>query len=64
MINKILRNLFLLFATILYIIGDAFGQGSDPIPPGEIPLDGGILGLLVAGALYGAKKIYDQKKKD
>ncbi|MFN4854927.1 MAG: PID-CTERM protein-sorting domain-containing protein [Bacteroidota bacterium] len=35
-----------------------------PPPPTPIPIDGG-LSLLVAGCVgYGAKKIYDKKKKD
>ncbi len=33
-------------------------------PPPCIPIDGGISALIVAGAAYGAKKLYDKKKKD
>ena len=29
----------------------------------NIPIDGGISALLIAGAGYGVKKIYDNKKK-
>lgn len=32
-------------------------------PPPCIPIDGGISALIVAGAAYGAKKLYDKKKK-
>lgn len=32
-------------------------------PPPCIPIDGGISALIVAGAAYGAKKLYDNKKK-
>jgi hypothetical protein len=36
-----------------------------PVPPGPtiIPIDGGISLLLAACAGYGAKKIYDSRKK-
>jgi hypothetical protein len=33
-------------------------------PPPCIPIDGGISALILAGAAYGAKKLYDKKKKD
>ena len=32
-------------------------------PPPCIPIDGGISALIVAGAAYGAKKLYNKKKK-
>lgn len=32
-------------------------------PPPCIPIDGGITLLMAAGAAYGAKKIYDSRKK-
>jgi len=32
-------------------------------PPPCIPLDGGISILIAAGAAYGAKKLYDSRKK-
>jgi hypothetical protein len=32
-------------------------------PPPCVPIDGGIIFLIVAGALYGVKKIYDSRKK-
>lgn len=31
-------------------------------PPTQVPLDGGILLLAGAGAVYGAKKVYDKRK--
>ena len=43
------------------------GGGKGPAgaagPPPTIPIDGGILLLLGAGAAYGAKRIYDANKK-
>ena len=33
-------------------------------PPPCIPIDGGISALIAAGAAYGAKKLYDKKKKN
>jgi hypothetical protein len=32
-------------------------------PPPCIPVDNGVIFLIIAGALYGAKKIYDLHKK-
>jgi len=31
-------------------------------PPPCVPIDGGIVALIIAGAAYGTKKIYDLKK--
>jgi hypothetical protein len=33
-------------------------------PPPCVPIDGGVSFLIVAGAAYGAKKLYDQRKKN
>ena len=40
--------------------------GSTPScwPPPCIPVDGGISVLIAAGALYGAKKFYENRKKN
>lgn len=32
-------------------------------PPTQVPLDGGVLLLAAAGAAYGAKKVYNGRKK-
>ena len=34
---------------------------AQPAPPAT-PIDGGLSALLLAGGLYGAKKIYDKKR--
>ena len=33
------------------------------VPPTQVPLDGGILLLAAAGAAYGAKKVYNNRKR-
>ncbi len=38
------------------------GMGPNCWPPPCVPIDGGITFLLVAGAAYGTKKVYDLKK--
>ena len=38
------------------------GPGCWP-PPCTVPLDGGITFLIAAGAIYGGKKLFDNKKK-
>lgn len=35
-----------------------------PYPPCPVPLDGGVSLLLIAGAAYGGKKIYNISKKN
>ena len=35
-----------------------------PPPPQDIPIDGGLLALLTAGLIYGAKEIYKYEKKN
>lgn len=41
------------------------GPGGPPCwPPPCVPIDGGISFLLVAGALYGGKKVYDISKNN
>ena len=37
---------------------------TDPPPPEDTPIDGGLTLLLAAGAAYGVKKYRDHKKKD
>jgi hypothetical protein len=41
------------------------GGGSDPgcFPPPCIPIDGGLSWLLIAGTVYGGKKLYKANKK-
>lgn len=70
MINyrPILKLIFLLFS--LSVMNEVLAQGPPGPPTGGpggpgcwpppcVPIDGGISVLLVAGALYGGKKIYD-----
>jgi hypothetical protein len=66
-IKKVVKPLFLTFVAVLVIssLGIAQGDaGNDPDFP-TVPLDGGLSLLLVAGAAYGSKKVYDfRKSKD
>ena len=63
-----LKKIILSFVFLTFAMASAFAQCgpmmADPCPPSsaEVPIDGGVLGLLVAGAVYGAKRIYDQRK--
>jgi hypothetical protein len=51
---------------IMCVLGaTAYSQIPPPPPPGpptQTPLDGGVIVLAVAGAAYGAKKVYNKKK--
>ncbi|SFE89888.1 PID-CTERM protein-sorting domain-containing protein [Thermoflexibacter ruber] len=52
---------------LLFLDYPSFAQaGVDPMPPnsGAVPIDGGVLGLLAAGALYGAKKLNEKRKSN
>jgi len=33
-----------------------------PVDPKSIPIDGGLLSLLIAGLIYGGRKIYKEEK--
>lgn len=58
---------FILCLTLLPSL--VFAQGGGPAPPAPpppppppgVPIDGGVVGLLVAGIGYGVKKIYNRK---
>lgn len=67
---KTFKGILLLF---LFIGVDYALNAAPPPPPGGspacwpppcIPIDGGLSFLVAAGAAYGAKKIYDSRKKD
>lgn len=47
---------------LLTLVVVAYAQPGPPSNP--VPLDGGISLLIAAGAAFGAKKIYDIRKKD
>jgi len=46
----------------LPLLAQPAGPGGDP--DAEIPIDGGIGLLIAAGVAYGAKRAYDNKKKE
>ncbi|HLO70313.1 MAG TPA: hypothetical protein VK167_05560 [Flavipsychrobacter sp.] len=58
---------FLIFAIVFFFAGMATtlaqGPGFDDDVVDEVPLDGGVSALVIAGAAYGAKKLKDMKKK-
>ncbi|MDQ3046982.1 MAG: hypothetical protein M3R27_05490 [Bacteroidota bacterium] len=59
------------FISETFAVGMGMGMGmgppipcGGPFPPCPIPLDGGVTLLLIAGAAYGGKKLYDSTKKN
>lgn len=66
---------YLLLAGFMALNISTYAGGSPPPPPGGgmgpgcwpppcIPIDGGLSFLLIAGAAYGTKKVYDLTKKN
>ena len=73
--KKIIKVLLILFliGSPLFVSNMFAGMGGGgghstpcggPFPPCPIPLDGGVSLLLIAGAAYGGKKIYNMSKKN
>jgi hypothetical protein len=60
MANKYFRAILALSA--LFATNITLAQGPPPPPP-PLPIDGGIIGLLILGAGYAVKKIHDHSKK-
>lgn len=58
----IYRMRFFFIGFLLTIPGLLCAQPGDPGGDPDVPIDGGIGFLLAAGALYGAKRIYDVRK--
>lgn len=50
--------------TVLNVSQLLAGPPPPPPPPLAIPVDSGAIALLVAGAAFASKKIYDRRKKD
>lgn len=44
--------------------GRGGGRGDSPGVPPAIPIDGGLSVLLIAGGIYGAKKLRDYNRKE
>lgn len=75
-VSKIKISFLVLFIISPLFIEDTFAVGmggmgmgvpppcGGPFPPCPIPLDSGVLFLLLAGAAYGGIKIYNSLKKN
>ncbi len=53
----------ILFFAITFISVAVFAQPVPPSPAASVPVDGGLSLLIAAGAAFGAKKIYETRKK-
>jgi hypothetical protein len=53
----------IIFSLLPFFIEHALSQPPPP-PPQEIPLDGGLSALIIAGLAYGARKLYLQQKEN
>jgi hypothetical protein len=59
LISRVIMIIILFIGLSLF----AMAQPGDPGDPPRIPIDAGVSVLLAAGAIFGAKKIYDIQKK-
>jgi hypothetical protein len=59
---KKISGLIVLFIIFPLFIQSAIGQPPPP-PPQDIPIDGGLFFLLIAGLVYGGKKFYKKNKE-
>jgi len=68
--KKLISILFIFFLCLSIDLNaqppDPGGGGGGPncFPPPCVPVDGGLSWLLLAGSIYGGKKIYDQSKEE
>lgn len=75
-LRYLLMLVFVVFGTMVFAQGDppdtpedggaggGPGAGGSPVGDTDVPIDGGAVLLLAAGAAYGAKKLRDKKKKE
>lgn len=56
---------FMCAVPVVTFAQDGLDSGTDfPSPDSDLPIDGGVSLLLVAGIGYGAKKLYDKRNGD
>jgi len=61
---KKLYTVLILFLLVFFcpvFLSSVIGQPPPPPPVEDIPIDGGLGFLLVAGMAYGAKRLHDKK---
>ena len=68
--NALLFYFFIVFCSLLLIIGNAYPAFAQDVPPpmlpggpDQAPVDGGLLALGAAGAGYAIKKFRDRRSK-
>jgi hypothetical protein len=63
--KRFLQIVFILFVLLIFplFIENASSQPPPP-PPQDIPIDGGLSLLIIAGAAYGARRIYKNQKQE
>jgi len=62
--RKALLVTVLVFIISMLPIFVKYAAGQPPVPSTQpIPIDGGLFFLIIAGATYGARKLYKQQKE-
>jgi len=59
MVNKYLKAV--IFLAFIFMVNEVFAGGPPPPPP-PVPIDGGIIGLMIVAIGFAARKIYNSKK--
>ncbi len=63
--KKITRNIIFICSLCLFSVAAyAQGPGFDNDVVDQVPIDGGLSALAIAGAAYGVKKLKDMKKNN
>ena len=62
MANKYFKTI-LIIVLFFSFLGEATAQPTPPKPKPGVPIDGGIVGLLILGVGYAVKKIYDNSEE-
>ena len=52
----------IVFAIVLFTGTQSFAQGPPPHPPGLVPIDGGVVFLLVSGLVLGVNNLRKRKE--
>ncbi len=59
--KRILASILFVLISFVCVAQSVMPPPPSPPPPPGLPIDGGLLALLVLGLIYGAKKLYKNR---